>query len=134
MLPGLPQVACFDTAFHADQPEVAVRFALPERYWQEGIRRYGFHGLSYEAILHRLPGIAGAIPRRLVIALSWQRRQPGGGEGWRWVATTMGFSTLDGLVMGTRAGLLDPGVILHLMRSEGLTCRRSSGCSITRAG
>lgn len=120
MLPGLPQVACFDTAFHADQPEVAVRFALPERYWQEGIRRYGFHGLSYEAILHRLPGIAGAIPRRLVIAHLGNGASLAAVKDGRCVATTMGFSTLDGLVMGTRAGLLDPGVILHLMRSEGL--------------
>ncbi|HEY3148271.1 MAG TPA: acetate kinase, partial [Dongiaceae bacterium] len=59
LLPDLPQVACFDTAFHATQPEVATRFALPEKYWQDGLRRYGFHGLSYEAILHTLPNIAG---------------------------------------------------------------------------
>src|SRR6185312_15540022 len=61
-MPDLPQVACFDTAFHATQPELATRLALPEKYWQAGIRRYGFHGLSYEAILHALPRIAGRVP------------------------------------------------------------------------
>ena len=120
MLPGLPQVACFDTAFHADQPEIAARFALPERYWQQGIRRYGFHGLSYEAILHRLPEIAGGIPSRLIVAHLGNGASLAAVKDGKCIATTMGFSTLDGLVMGTRAGLLDPGVILHLMRNEGL--------------
>lgn len=128
LLPRLPQVACFDTAFHAGQPEIAVRFALPERYWQQGIRRYGFHGLSYEAILHRLPeftgGIAGTIPSRLVIAHLGNGASLAAVKDGRCIATTMGFSTLDGLVMGTRAGLLDPGVILHLMRNEGLDLPR----------
>ncbi|MDQ7251476.1 acetate/propionate family kinase [Dongia sedimenti] len=116
-LPHAPQVACFDTAFHATMPEVAARFALPEKYWAQGIRRYGFHGLSYEAILHRL---GDDVPSRLIVAHLGNGASLAAVQGGQCIATTMGFSTLDGLVMGTRAGLLDPGVILHLMRSEGL--------------
>jgi acetate kinase len=120
-LPDTPQVACFDTAFHATMPEVAARFALPETYWEKGIRRYGFHGLSYEAILHRL---GNDIPSRLIIAHLGNGASLAAVKDGKCVATTMGFSTLDGLVMGTRAGLLDPGVILHLMRSEGFDLPR----------
>jgi acetate kinase len=115
-LPQVKQVACFDTAFHATQPEEAARFALPERFWQAGIRRYGFHGLSYEAILHRM---GDAVPPRLVIAHLGNGASMAAVRDGACVATTMGFSTLDGLMMGTRAGLLDPGVILHLLR-EGM--------------
>jgi acetate kinase len=116
-LPIVPQVACFDTAFHATMPEVAARFALPERYWEKGIRRYGFHGLSYEAILHRL---GDDVPSRLIIAHLGNGASLAAVKDGQCIATTMGFSTLDGLVMGTRAGLMDPGVILHLMREDGL--------------
>jgi len=115
-LPDLPQVACFDTAFHARQPELAARFALPEKYWQAGLRRYGFHGLSYEAILHALPAIAGGVPSRLVVAHLGNGASMAAIREGKCVATTMGFSTLDGLVMGTRAGAIDPGVLLHLLR------------------
>jgi acetate kinase len=118
-LPNLPQVACFDTAFHMSQPEIAVRFALPEKYWQAGLRRYGFHGLSYEAILHALPAIAGSVPKRLVVAHLGNGASMAAIRDGTCVATTMGFSTLDGLVMGTRAGSIDPGVLLHLLR-EGM--------------
>ena len=116
-LPNLPQVACFDTAFHATMPEAAARFALPEHYWEKGIRRYGFHGLSYEAILHRL---GNDVPKRMIIAHLGNGASMAAVKDGKCVATTMGFSTLDGLVMGTRGGLIDPGVILHLMRSEGM--------------
>jgi acetate kinase len=115
--PDVPQVACFDTAFHATMPETAARFALPEQYWEKGIRRYGFHGLSYEAILHRL---GTDIPNRMIIAHLGNGASMAAVQDGKCIATTMGFSTLDGLVMGTRGGLLDPGVILHLMRSEGM--------------
>jgi acetate kinase len=115
-LPDLPQVACFDTAFHASQPDLAVRLALPEKYWQAGLRRYGFHGLSYEAILHALPGIAGGVPKRLAVAHLGNGASMAAVRDGKCVATTMGFSTLDGLVMGTRPGTLDPGVLLHLLR------------------
>jgi len=116
LLPDLPQVACFDTAFHATQPEIAVRLALPEKYWQAGLRRYGFHGLSYEAILHALPTIAGNVPKRLVVAHLGNGASMAAIREGKCVATTMGFSTLDGLVMGTRPGAIDPGVLLHLLR------------------
>jgi len=120
VLPDLPQVACFDTAFHAGQPEIAVRFPLPEKYWEAGLRRYGFHGLSYEAILHALPNIAGSVPKRLIVAHLGNGASMAAIRDGRCVATTMGFSTLDGLVMGTRAGAIDPGVLLHLLR-DGMT-------------
>jgi acetate kinase len=120
LLPRLPQVACFDTAFHATQLEIATRFPLPEKFWQAGLRRYGFHGLSYEAILHALPGVAGSIPSRLVIAHLGNGASMAAIRDGRCVATTMGFSTLDGLMMGTRAGAIDPGVLLHLLR-DGMT-------------
>ena len=120
LLPTLPQVACFDTAFHATQPEIATRFPLPEKFWQAGLRRYGFHGLSYEAILHALPGVAGGIPGRLIIAHLGNGASMAAVRDGQCVATTMGFSTLDGLVMGTRPGAIDPGVLLHLLR-DGMT-------------
>ena len=116
LLPSLPQVACFDTAFHATQPEIATRFPLPEKFWQAGLRRYGFHGLSYEAILHALPAVAGGIPSRLVIAHLGNGASMAAVRDGKCVATTMGFSTLDGLVMGTRPGAIDPGALLHLLR------------------
>jgi acetate kinase len=116
LLPDLPQVACFDTAFHATQPEHAMRFALPEQYWQDGLRRYGFHGLSYEAILHALPSVAGGVPQRLVVAHLGNGASMAAISEGKCIATTMGFSTLDGLVMGTRAGVIDPGVLIHLLR------------------
>jgi len=116
LLPTLPQIACFDTAFHASQPEIATRFPLPEKFWQAGLRRYGFHGLSYEAILHALPAVAGGIPNRLVIAHLGNGASMAAIHDGKCVATTMGFSTLDGLVMGTRPGAIDSGVLLHLLR------------------
>ena len=119
-LPGLPQAACFDTAFHATQPPEAARFALPLEFWERGLRRYGFHGLSYEAVTTRFPGIAGeALPPRVVIAHLGNGASLCAVEKGRSIATTMGFSTLDGLIMGTRGGDMDPGLLLHLMREEG---------------
>jgi acetate kinase len=115
-MPDLPQVVCFDTAFHATQPEIATRLALPEKYWQGRLRRYGFHGLSYEAILHALPAIAGGMPTRLIVAHLGNGASMAAIRDGKCVATTMGFSTLDGLVMGTRPGAIDPGVLLHLLR------------------
>lgn len=120
LLPTLPQVACFDTAFHATQPELAIRLPLPEKFWQAGLRRYGFHGLSYEAILHALPAIAGGIPSRLVVAHLGNGASMAAVRDGKCVATTMGFSTLDGLVMGTRPGTIDPGALLHLL-GDGMT-------------
>ncbi len=120
LLPTLPQVACFDTAFHATQPEIATRLPLPEKFRQAGLRRYGFHGLSYEAILHALPRIAGGVPKRLVVAHLGNGASMAAIRDGQCIATTMGFSTLDGLVMGTRPGTIDPGALLHLLR-DGMT-------------
>jgi acetate kinase len=119
--PHLPQVACFDTAFHRTQPEVAQRFGLPRRFTDEGVRRYGFHGLSYEyvaAVLPRVDSAAGA--GRTVVAHLGNGASLCGMKNGRSVATTMGFTPADGLVMGTRAGSLDPGVLLYLMTRHGM--------------
>jgi acetate kinase len=115
--PHLPQIACFDTAFHRGHPELADRFALPEAFYREGVRRYGFHGLSYEYIAHTLPSVAPEIAGGRVIAAHL-------GNGASMCAmkagssldSTMGFTALDGLPMGTRCGTLDPGVVLYLLR------------------
>jgi acetate kinase len=119
-LPTLPQVACFDTAFHATQPPEATRFALPLEFWDRGLRRYGFHGLSYESVVARFATVAGeALPPRTIIAHLGNGASLCAVRDGRSIATTMGFSTLDGLIMGTRGGDMDPGLLLHLMREEG---------------
>ena len=114
--PGVPQVACFDTAFHRAQPPLAQSFALPARFARDGVRRYGFHGLSYEYIARRLPELdPGLADARVVVAHLGNGASLCAMRGGRSVASTMGFTALDGLVMGTRCGTLDPGVVLHLM-------------------
>lgn len=114
--PDLPQVACFDTAFHATQPAVAQAFALPRDLSDAGLKRYGFHGLSYEYIASVLPEIAPpAAAGRTVVAHLGNGASLCAMVRGKSVATTMGFSALDGLVMGTRPGLLDPGVLLYLI-------------------
>lgn len=119
--PDLPQVACFDTAFHAAMPEPARRLGLPPALEAKGLRRYGFHGLSYEYVSERVAALSGGKPPpRLVIAHLGNGASMAAVQQGRSCATTMGFSTLDGLVMGTRVGSLDPGAILHLMRAEGM--------------
>jgi len=115
LLPDVPQIACFDTAFHAGNPERVARFALPESYWQQGIRRYGFHGLSYEAILARLRREKIALPQRLIVAHLGNGASMAAIRDGVGLATSMAFSTLDGLIMGTRPGNIDPGVLLHLL-------------------
>lgn len=115
-LPGLRQIACFDTAFHATIPEEARRLPLPADHDARGIRRYGFHGLSYESIVATLPAIAGALPTRLIVAHLGNGASITAIKDGRSIASSMGFSTLDGLIMGTRSGSIDPGVLLHLMR------------------
>ena len=115
--PELPQVACFDTAFHHTLPPEARWFGLPRAFEAEGVRRYGFHGLSYEFIAGRLAGDAPALARgRVVVAHLGSGASLCALQAGRSVATTMGFSTLDGLVMATRCGSLDPGVVLYLGR------------------
>lgn len=118
-MPDLPQVACFDTAFHRGHAELADRYAIPESLYLAGVRRYGFHGLSYEYIATRLPKVAPEIAHgRIVVA------HLGGGasmcamRGGRSVESTMGFTALDGLPMGTRCGQIDPGVLLFLLSEK----------------
>jgi acetate kinase len=119
--PHLPQAACFDTAFHRTQPEVAQRFGLPRRFIDEGVRRYGFHGLSYEYIASVLPGIdSRAATGRTVVAHLGNGVSMCAMLGGRSVATTMSFTPADGLLMGTRTGSLDPGVLLFLMSQHGM--------------
>jgi len=123
--PKLPQVACFDTAFHRTHPEVADRFAIPDAFYQEGVRRYGFHGLSYEYIAGALathyPAIAAG---RVVVAHLGSGASMCALVNGRSVDSTMGFTALDGLPMGTRPGSLDPGVILWLQQQKGWTVDR----------
>jgi acetate kinase len=122
--PELPQVACFDTAFHRTQPAVAQAFALPRRYAEEGVLRYGFHGLSYEYIASMLPDTdARAAGGRTVVAHLGNGTSLCALKGGQSVATTMSFTPLDGLPMGTRCGALDPGVLLYLMDRHGLDAR-----------
>jgi acetate kinase len=119
--PDLPQVACFDTAFHRGHPELADWFALPRRFYDEGIRRYGFHGLSYEYIASVLPEVAPEIAeRRVVVAHLGSGASMCAMTAGRSIDSTMGFTALDGLPMGTRCGALDPGVVLHLIRAYGV--------------
>jgi acetate kinase len=116
MKPDVPQVACFDTAFHSTQPPVAQAFALPRAVTNLGIKRYGFHGLSYEYIAQVLPDYAGAkADGRVVIAHLGSGASMCGLRGRKSLATTTGFTALDGLPMGTRCGTLDPGVLLYLL-------------------
>jgi len=120
--PNLPQVACFDTAFHRSLPEVAQMFAVPRRYSDEGVRRYGFHGLSYEYIASQLPWTDGrAAQGRTVVAHLGNGASLCAMRNGTSVATTMGFTALDGLVMGTRCGAIDPGVLLYLIDQHELT-------------
>ncbi len=133
--PGLTQVVCFDTAFHHSMPAVAARFALPREYENAGIRRYGFHGISYEYIASRLRGIAPQLARGRVIAAhlgngaSLCAMQAGAS-----IDTTMGFTALDGLVMGTRCGSLDPGVVLYLLQQRGMTAKQVEGLLYRQSG
>ncbi|MFZ3359474.1 MAG: acetate/propionate family kinase [Xanthobacteraceae bacterium] len=120
--PDLPQVACFDTAFHRSHGPLADRYAIPEKFYREGVRRYGFHGLSYEYVAGRLPEIAPDIAHgRVVVAhLGSGASMCALFEG-KSVESTMGFTALDGLPMGTRPGQIDPGVLLYLFTAKGMS-------------
>lgn len=120
--PDMPQVACFDTAFHRGHSDVADRYAIPDRLYAEGVRRYGFHGLSYEYIAERM---REAVPEqakgRVVVAHLGSGASMCAIANGRSVESTMGFTALDGLPMGTRPGQIDPGVILYLLSEKGMT-------------
>jgi acetate kinase len=122
--PHIPQVACFDTAFHRTQPQLAQLFALPRKYTQSGVTRYGFHGLSYEYVVSRLNEIAPELAQsRLVIAHLGNGASLCAVHNGQSVATTMGFTAADGLMMGTRCGAIDPGVLIYLMDCYGMDAR-----------
>jgi acetate kinase len=134
--PALPQIACFDTAFHHTQTEVVTSFALPRRFTAEGIRRYGFHGLSYEYIASVLPDILGpaAADGRVVVAHLGSGASMCAIHKCRSVATTMGFTALDGLPMSRRCGNLDPGVVLYLMQEKNMTAAEVSDLLYNESG
>lgn len=133
--PRLPQVACFDTAFHHSLPPVATRFGLPRTYEADGLRRYGFHGLSYEYIAERLGTASARLANGRVIAAHL-----GSGaslcalKAGRSIETTMGFTALDGLLMSTRCGSLDPGAVLFLAQTEKMTPAQLSELFYTKSG
>jgi acetate kinase len=133
--PDIPQVACFDTAFHRTQPDVAELFALPREFAAEGVRRYGFHGLSYQYVAGRLREIAPHLAEGRVIAAHL-----GNGAslcalwGGRSLASTMGFTALDGLMMGTRCGAVDPGVLIWLMDNRGMGAREIEALLYRKSG
>jgi acetate kinase len=123
-LPGVPQVACFDTSFHRGQPAVAELVPLPSEIRDAGVQRYGFHGLSYEYIASVLPSIAPAIAHgRVIVAHLGSGASMCALKNGRSVDSTLGFTALDGLCMGTRPGALDPGVVLHLFQNLGLSAQ-----------
>lgn len=120
-LPKIKHIACFDTAFHATQPMLATMLPLPRRYYDKGYRRYGFHGLNYSHVVDALPKQTGKpLPRRLLAAHLGSGASMCAILDGNSVGTTMGFSTADGLVMGTRTGSIDPGVLVALLRDEQL--------------
>ena len=119
--PQLPQYACFDTTFHTTMPEPATHLALPQPLWREGLRRYGFHGLSYESIVHQLKP---KVPRRTIVAHLGSGCSVCAMLSGRSLDTSMGFTPTGGVVMATRTGDLDPGVLLYLMRSKKLSADR----------
>ena len=120
--PGIPQVACFDTAFHRSHPFVDDTFALPRAYYDEGVRRYGFHGLSYEYIMRTLRKLAPQIVREdVIVAHLGNGASMCAIKNGQSISSTMGFTALDGLPMGTRCGQLDPGVILYLLAEKKMT-------------
>jgi acetate kinase len=115
LYPGLPQFACFDTAFHTTMPEAASRLPLPRKYWDAGIRKYGFHGLSCESIVHAL---GARLPKHLIVAHLGNGASVTAIVDGKSIDTTMGLTPTGGIIMGTRPGDLDPGVLLHLLRTN----------------
>jgi acetate kinase len=122
--PDLPQVACFDTAFHSTNPDISRRFAIPRELHDAGVRRYGFHGLSYEYVASVLPARdARAAAGKTIVCHLGNGSSMCALESGRSVASTMGFTAVDGLPMGTRCGAIDPGVLLYLMDQRGMDAR-----------
>jgi acetate kinase len=120
--PNLPQIACFDTAFHRTVPRLAQLFPIPRALSDSGLIRYGFHGLSYAHVAETLPALnGGAMPRRVLAAHLGNGASLCAMLDGRSIATTMGLTALDGLMMGARSGAVDPGLVLHLIEERGMT-------------
>ncbi len=135
LYPTLPQVACFDTSFHHTQPRLATLFALPEHYWEEGIRRFGFHGLSYRYISETLPHLVGEKPMsKVVVAHLGHGASMCALKNLKSIATSMGLTALDGLPMATRCGSIDPGVILYLGAAKGYSIEEISDLLYKKSG
>lgn len=133
--PHMPQVACFDTAFHRTQPDLAQVFALPRDLTDSGVRRYGFHGLSYEFVSGRLKDIAPELANgRVIIAHLGNGASICALKDGRSVATTMGFTAVEGLVMGTRCGSIDPGVLIYLMDEKKMDARALEALIYKKSG
>ncbi|PDT83720.1 acetate kinase [Sinorhizobium sp. BJ1] len=133
--PDVPQVACFDTAFHRGHPEHTACYALPRAFYDQGVRRYGFHGLSYEYIAERLSEIAPEAARgKVIVAHLGSGASMCALRDGRSVESTMGFTALDGLPMGTRPGQLDPGVVLYLISEKGMSADAVSDLLYHEAG
>ncbi|RFA31417.1 acetate kinase [Alkalilimnicola ehrlichii] len=135
LYPTTPQIACFDTAFHRTQPAVAQAFALPHKYTEQGVLRYGFHGLSYEYIAQALHGYDKlAATGRVVVAHLGNGASMCAISRGQSIATSMGFTALDGLPMGQRCGNIDPGVVLYLMQNEGMSVEEVEELLYRRSG
>ena len=135
MYPEVPQIACFDTAFHRSQPALAQEFAIPRELTAKGVRRYGFHGLSYEYIVSLLPEVMPDCAKgKLVVAHLGNGASMCAIDRGQSVAATMGFTAIDGLPMGTRTGALDPGVILYLLQHEGMDAKAIEQLIYQRSG
>ena len=133
--PDIPQVACFDTAFHRTQPRLAQLFALPRALSDEGVLRYGFHGLSYDYIASQLPAHLGdAAEGRVIVLHLGHGASICAMKGRQSMATSMGFTALDGLMMGKRAGDIDPGVVFYLMRDKGLSAKEAEAVISSQSG
>jgi acetate kinase len=133
--PHIPQVACFDTAFHQAQPTLAQTYAIPRELTDSGIRRYGFHGLSYEFVSTRLREIAPNLAAgRVIIAHLGNGASLCALKGGRSTATTMGFTAVEGLVLGTRCGSIDPGVLIYLMDEHGMDARALENLIYKKSG
>lgn len=134
-MPTIPQVACFDTAFHATQSDSQRLLPIPGKLRDKGLMRYGFHGLSYEYLVRAVPTYhENKLPQKLIIAHLGNGASVCAVNQGKSVATSMGFSTLDGLVMGTRCGSIDPGVLLHLLENESLSVEQLSTCLYEESG
>jgi acetate kinase len=135
LFPEVPQVACFDTAFHRDHPWVADTFGLPRSYYDQGVRRYGFHGLSYAYIVRAMRRLAPAVAAgRMVVAHLGNGASMCAIHNGRSIDSTMTFTALDGLLMGTRCGQIDPAAILYLLSDKGLSAEALSDLLYNRSG